>query len=497
MDESKGKGFFGNTMRLIFGNVGAQVVNLITIPIITRLYSPGSFGLFTLFLALSTTAASISNLRMEFAILLPEEKDEATGVFYLSLLILAILSAVFFIAGLSCSLFDLNLNERYEELLNLLYLFVIYFFLLGLYKISNFWHIRNNHFKILSIAIFFQAIASKGFAIAMGYLFGDNPLWLIGGLLFGALTASFMLFFKDVFRELCRIVKTSSFSKLSGILHRYKAFPIYSPISLLEILSKEIVPVLFGVFFSTAVVGFFGLANRVLQRPLNTFSDAISRSFFYELSKAKRNSLAYGQKAQDLFNYLFLFGMTPIIIFSLIAPELVGIVFGSDWQVADKYIAVLAFPFFSLFLLKPLSFVFEIQERQGLRFVITVTRFALAALAVYLGAITASPLNAVYLYSSTIFAFNIILIFLLLKLAGASLSIVFKQTAKNLIIISISVLPLVWAKYQWDPDSSLILVILATLLIALYFWGIAAFDQKIKLILKKLWFSKKTLKNAG
>ena len=78
-----------------------QIIGILLIPLITRLYSPDDFGVFQLFLSISGILISFSCLAYQFAIMLPKE-DEDSGQISLVLCftivtIFSIVSGIIFI----------------------------------------------------------------------------------------------------------------------------------------------------------------------------------------------------------------------------------------------------------------------------------------------------------------------------------------------------------------------------------------------------------------
>lgn len=69
------------------GNSLAQLVGILGIPILSRLYSPEDFGLQSLFVQVSVFAAGLMTLRYEYFIQLPKTEAEATALVYLVLML--------------------------------------------------------------------------------------------------------------------------------------------------------------------------------------------------------------------------------------------------------------------------------------------------------------------------------------------------------------------------------------------------------------------------
>ena len=70
------KGGYGHSVIVLtIGTAIAQIIMIVTTPILSRLYDPEDFGLLATFSAVSGITATIVTLRYETAILIPK-KDE-------------------------------------------------------------------------------------------------------------------------------------------------------------------------------------------------------------------------------------------------------------------------------------------------------------------------------------------------------------------------------------------------------------------------------------
>ena len=64
--------YIRHIITIVTGTMFAQLLPLLITPLLTRLYSPESFGLFANFIAITAIISSIVSLRLEMAILLPK-----------------------------------------------------------------------------------------------------------------------------------------------------------------------------------------------------------------------------------------------------------------------------------------------------------------------------------------------------------------------------------------------------------------------------------------
>ena len=112
---SKRSGFVKNVTTLVTGTAIAQFINILSTPLLTRIYSPEEFAVFQIFYSTAAIFSVIATLRYELAIMAPENEEEAldlvsisfyasVGIATLSLLILILWKG--FITGKSETAFN-------------------------------------------------------------------------------------------------------------------------------------------------------------------------------------------------------------------------------------------------------------------------------------------------------------------------------------------------------------------------------------------------------
>ena len=68
---------------LTSGSVAAQVALVVTAPLLSRLFSPAAFGVFSLMLTISTIGGAIGGLCYEVAVVLPRSRRIAAALYWL------------------------------------------------------------------------------------------------------------------------------------------------------------------------------------------------------------------------------------------------------------------------------------------------------------------------------------------------------------------------------------------------------------------------------
>jgi O-antigen/teichoic acid export membrane protein len=89
--------FTRNVLTLMTGTTIAQAIPIAISPILTRIYTPEDFGIFALFIAISSIVGSIVNGRYELAIMLPKKDEDAINILVLGLIITSFISLLLLI----------------------------------------------------------------------------------------------------------------------------------------------------------------------------------------------------------------------------------------------------------------------------------------------------------------------------------------------------------------------------------------------------------------
>ncbi len=341
----------------------SQLLMLLALPVITRIYSPEDFGILAIFVATLGIINSVSSLRYHVAIPLPKTDGLASNLLALSL-ICTVTSAIF--VTLLTLIFSENILAGIvpAELLSYLWLLGVGVLVVGIYNGFRFWATRKKAFKRISVTRIEQAIGGVGSQIGFGLL-GFGPL----GLIIGQLVSQGAGFFGLARRAIKEDRQAFSQISIWRIRKAAKLFDHYPKFSTFEALANTAsiqVPLLVIVFFTgSAELGILMLAMRIMQAPLSLVGTAVSQVYYSQAVDDKRS----GQLSQTTGNILAgmaKLGLGPMLFAAIIAPFVFGPIFGQEWQRAGELLAWMT-PWFMLqFLSSPVSMALHVAKRQRL-----------------------------------------------------------------------------------------------------------------------------------
>ncbi|NLA39563.1 MAG: oligosaccharide flippase family protein [Methanomicrobiales archaeon] len=396
------------------GTAVAQLIGIVAMPIITRLYTPADMGILAVYSSILAIFGIGAIFSYQFAYALPERNEDAINLFGLSLILLCITTAAFslillFGKDLLINVFDLDVIEQY------IWFLLIGFFGMGLYTMLNYWAIRQKDYGRITYTKINQGTWGSACKILLG-IFSFGPLGLILGHIVSQI-AGIGTFARAMWRRDRDYFKAISLNRMKGVAKTYKKFPVFDfPSTIVNRMSLELPPLMLLVLYGSDVVGFYALANILVVLPGSLISGSMGQAYLGEASEMIRKR---SQGLQSLYvrtlKHLFVIAVPLIGISALCAPFVVPFIFGGAWVEAGWYCWPLALAAIAGFAVSPTSFL-SIYGYNHWQLVWDTGRVVLALLGFYIShTLGFSVLVTLLVYSIVVVSMNYILIVLNIK----------------------------------------------------------------------------------
>ena len=431
---------------LVSGTVVSQLVAVLALPILTRLYSPGDFGVLAVFVALTSTLSVAACLRFDIAIPIPESSADGAGILLVALLSALAVSLLFAVVLLWL---PLTFWERVGQsaLLPYLSLLPITVFLMAAYNAFQFWFVRAKGFAAIARTRVLQTIAGVVPQVGGGLL-SWLPLGLLLGPVFNAAAGSLGLML-----NLCRSNRFDtdpvSWARLRQLFVEYNRFPKYSALEALTNSAAIQVPIIaIASLASGQEAGFVFLAMYALQAPMSLVGAAIGQVYLSEAPDHHRRATLAAFTVR-VFGGLVKIGAGPLMFAALVAPGLFPIVFGSEWGRAGVLVVWMVPWFLMQLLSSPLSMALHVTNQQRAALVLQVSGLVLRMGAVFV----ASVVNVRWIseaYAVSGFAFYFLYLVVVFGAVGACSRDVVSQLRNSLPLLSTwFVAGLIFAAAAW------------------------------------------------
>lgn len=395
--------FAKDVFKLSTGNALAQAISLVAIPAITRIYTPEEYGLFAICFAIARILVPVSNLMYHRAMMLPEDRNSVANLFGLS-----VVSTLGISLLLACAVFITNAimplplkSGPFMSLRIYLWFVPLWVFLEGLLQGMIFWALKYERFRAIALGRVAQAAADRGIVLSLGFFLNPGAFGLILGRILGVLLTVYYLLMKTITSNWGWIQKALSLKEMRRLANRYRRFPIFSGLGfLLTNISTEVPTLFLTFFFSSTCAGFYALCIRSINVPMMVIIGSISRVFFQRSAKDKRNKAQISTKAMTLFSYLIYLVVPIVLVLIIFGRGLFAFIFGSEWGQAGLYAQVLSIYFFSMFLYRPFTVLFDVFELQRQKFKIDLCISTAHVVSLAIGAVIwASPAMALLVFS--------------------------------------------------------------------------------------------------
>ena len=349
-----------NTAKMSVSNIIMYMLPVIVTPILTRLYTPESFGewgVFSSFVAIATIG-----LFLGFENVIIQSKEEQLS----DVLALCITASTCIISAIAIIFVVGNqLGFSFFETFPSSGLLIVYLILYALYMI--FFNICNRYeqYYTLSFANIVKGCSQAGFRILLAFicLFALNGL-ILGTTIAEGITALFLLFFamKTPVNEL-RI--RFRFAQFKQLLRQYKNFPLYdAPSSILSFSAFNLPIIILSLYFDKASIGCFSIVLQLLLMPMSLIGTAIGKVYYQRLSNLNGNQSDISNTTHEVLRILVVISILPLLFIACGGDKLIIIFLGSKWQTAGNVALCLALWSFPTILTQPLLPLFRILFKQ-------------------------------------------------------------------------------------------------------------------------------------
>jgi O-antigen/teichoic acid export membrane protein len=393
--------FARDTALVMLGTGLGQGLNLISSPVLTRLYSPELFGSLGVLLSMYSVLTPLACWRYEQAIMVTSSDREAASVWRLAGALNLLMVVISTVAVLTIGRLVAEALGR-PAVADWLWAVPLLLLLAGAYQTLRLWLGRRRRFGTIAAGRVSRGGISNAAPILAASFLGASAAGLIGGYLTG-LAAEVVVLLAQACRS-SRLHPGVHVRGASGELRsaamRYRKFPLFAvPGTLSNLLAIEAPTLLLAAFFSPAEVGLYWLSYRLLALPTSLAGEAVSTVFYQRLSAMRASGRSGAALTTQVFVLLLGVGLIPMAAIGIAAPTMFGLIFGSEWEAAGHYARALVPAELMLFVAYPLTQAFFVYEKQEVGLLWNIGFLAMSAVSFAGGAYFAGALAAVQWYS--------------------------------------------------------------------------------------------------
>ncbi|GAB6484546.1 lipopolysaccharide biosynthesis protein (plasmid) [Bacillus paranthracis] len=356
---------------LATGTAMSHIFILLATPILTRLYSPEEFGIFSIYLSILYSVSVIASLMYDQAIPLSADDQEGWDTLVLSLIIVVFMSLLIFMIVWFLPIEKWITTSQLGQYAWLLALSVLG---IGWFQAFNSWSIRIGDYPSISKSKIIMNSGQIVAQITLGF-FNIGILGLLVGELVGRISGC-----STYVRMISKNKQPLQIFNLKGLKNsciRYKNFPLLSSWSaLINVLGSHIPAIFLAVHFGPAVAGWYLLAEKILIVPEALVGYSIKQVYMSHSSK-------FATKTRE-FPALFWLTVKKMVVISgiiigcisLISPYIIPVLFGEVWTESGVYLQMISILYFMKMVVNPISWNFYVLESQMYQMISEIIRFS-------------------------------------------------------------------------------------------------------------------------
>jgi lipopolysaccharide exporter len=404
-----GNRFLKNVAVLMTGTAVSQLILLLVAPVLSRLYDPAAFGVWSLFVAVAAIISPLTHMQYGPAVLLPKDDRDAGAVFWLGnsiavgLSLLALVVVAFghqLIAGWLSA----------PELADWLWWIPVLLLLSGSSEVLEYWATRRKRYWGISTRRIARSAAQVAVQVPAGAA-GRQAGGLIAGTIVGQFVETLTLGLQVLRRDAHLLRESMDVARMRKMAVEYKTFPQYgAPATMLNSVSQSIPTLMLSGFFGTSVVGLYGMAYRVLVYPSSFITGSIRQVLLQRAAETRARGGSNLQMFRKTTLWLAALVALPTIGVVAVGPWLFSTVLGAEWREAGEYARWLV-PWISCGVVNvPASAVLQVLKRQRLLLVLETGLVVARTIALLVPGLLGNAYAAIVAFSAVGIVFNLGLI---------------------------------------------------------------------------------------
>ena len=278
----------------------SALISLVTLPILTRIYSPKEFGIAAVCISATAILGAVATLRYDVALVVADNRRKAAALFFFALFLSAASSTVLYFI-VCCFPTSEVLRSATDNTQSLYLWMALGAFFVGCYNTLTQWHVRDRLYRLQSLCVVMVAVVTNLVPILFFILSGGSePLYIVQGYVLGYGVAS-----------ICSVVVILRMGKAPPLwfdareylhaLREFGDFPKYSlPVIFAAVARDRGAPIVLGSLVSVEVAGAFSVIQRLLNFPVSILSQGLRPIMFNAVIEDLREAAKLQQNVSRL-----------------------------------------------------------------------------------------------------------------------------------------------------------------------------------------------------
>lgn len=356
------------------GTIIGQIVSVVSLPIITRIYGAEVIGTWTAVNALAFILVYIVDLGLSQAIMIADD-DEVEDLYCVVTTISAVLCIVSFFV--SIGYFFIATDYAFiDVVINSLFV-VGYTFTFRQVQTCYVWLNREKEYNTLMKNPVINYVVIGVISVGLGLIGFKQYGYHIG------MTLGQLLTFIHMKRKLPKRMFNFSFKAAVDAVKKYSDFVKFQmPAQMAAQLRQQLPNLLIGSLFGDTILGYFSISQKLISIPINLIGQSFGKVFYQSVAEMKRKGKEIVGFVERNMNRSIVVAFIPMVLLAAFGDAAIVIFFGEENAVGGVISRIIVFRAFFTFISTALAGIDIVLEKQKYSMLTCVYQTILAVLSV-------------------------------------------------------------------------------------------------------------------
>lgn len=313
-----------NVTKISGGTAIGQVISIVTLPFITRIYGAEVLGIWATISALSNIVNNVCDLGLVNTLMLCPKK-KIPWIYGLIVKIALIISCI---SGIIVFIYEKSLGLTKVEALQISVLVIVYSITLCMINICSVVLNRGQQYNILMANSILRFSCVAFIAIPLGLLGWKKYGYFVANILGQIITILHMIKVMPQMQYSHRILEVKLFIKENKNYVRYQM-----PAAVTVTLRTELPNLLIGSLFGNTMLGYYSISQKLLTIPITFLGQSLGKVFFQKIAEMKRAGMTISAFVEKNINRAMLITLIPMAILAAVGDVVVVWYFGSEYYI--------------------------------------------------------------------------------------------------------------------------------------------------------------------
>ena len=324
-----------NSMKNVVKISSGQVVSILTLPFITRIYGAEIMGIWTVIVSISGLMNTVTDLGLSQAIMIEEEDQEKRTFAVVMSIAVAISVALSGIVWLYCRYV---LGYAYQLAAVVVVFSFVYALTLQTNQISYTWLNKRKNYSALMKNPLINHCSMAVFAIGLG-LAGFKKFGYFIGVTIGQIVTMIHMW-QYIPKGMPRI----TFEDVKAVINRHMVFVKYQMPTNVTLQAREQVPnLLIGALFGNTMLGYFSISQKLLNIPVTFIGQSLGKVFYQRMAEFRKQQVDPAQFISRNIMRAMKIALIPMILLAAFGDAAIVMFFGQEYAIGGVVVRIVVF----------------------------------------------------------------------------------------------------------------------------------------------------------